>query len=166
MTQLFSGITGVTSGAVDTVSPFVPGETAHSPQAQQSTALERLNQYGISNCIGEAGSLAVSGYPPSVNVDGGLSLLYFWQFQHSVGSNNVVITFQDHGTGNRNLPDSVVSLKEHSISWKESSRVQKIYANRDLISSYGVKAMETEDLTKRSKPVNYVYWPRLGLRND
>ena len=92
--------------------------------------------------------------------------MYFWQFQHSVGSNNVVITFQDHGTGNRNLPDSVVSLKEHSISWKESSRVQKIYENRDLISSYGVKAMETEDLTKRSKPVNYVYWPRLGLRND
>jgi hypothetical protein len=97
MTQLFSGITGVTSGAVDTVSPLVHGETAHPPQAQQSTASERLNQDGIINCIGEAGSLAVSGDQPSVNVDGGLSLLYFWRFQHSVGSNNVVTTLQNYG---------------------------------------------------------------------
>jgi hypothetical protein len=97
MTQLFSGITGVTSGAVDTVFPLVPGETAHPPQAQQSTASERLNQDGIIDRIGEARSLAVSGDPPSVNVDGGLSPLYFWQFQHSVGSNNVVTTLQNYG---------------------------------------------------------------------
>jgi hypothetical protein len=142
MTQLFSGITGVSSGAVDIVSPLVPGETAHPPQA---------------------GRLAVSGDPPYVNVDGGWSLLYFWQTQHSVGSNSVATTLQDYGTGNRNLPDNVVSLKDHSMSWKESSRAQKIYEQPDLFSSYEVKVMETEDLATRSKPVNYVYWPRLGL---
>jgi len=53
-------------------------------------------------------------------------------------------------TGNRNLPDNVVSLKDYGISWKESSRAQKIYEHRDLISSYVVKAMETEDLPTRS----------------
>jgi hypothetical protein len=46
MTQLFSGITGVSSGAVDIVSPLVPGETAHPPQATQrhneGTELQRI----------------------------------------------------------------------------------------------------------------------------
>jgi hypothetical protein len=46
MTQLFSGITGVSSGAVDIVSPLVPGETAHPPQTTQQdnegTELQRI----------------------------------------------------------------------------------------------------------------------------
>ena len=53
--------------------------------------------------------------------------------QHSIGSNNVVTTLKDYG-----------------ISRIESSRAQKIYEHRDLISSYVVKAMETEDLPTRS----------------
>ena len=47
MTQLFSGITGVSSGAVDIVSPLVPGETAHPPQG------------AAINFIRETGSLVV-----------------------------------------------------------------------------------------------------------
>jgi len=53
--------------------------------------------------------------------------------QHSIGTDNVVSTLKDYG-----------------ISWKESSRAQKIYEHRDLIPSYIVKATETEDLPTRS----------------
>jgi hypothetical protein len=37
-------------------------------------------------------------------------------------------------TGNRNLPDSVVSLKDYGISWKESYHAQALAEHKDIIA--------------------------------